>query len=90
MLSGKSDQPEYTLSAATSLVGKSSTALVKLKGWFKPDVAAAIARKGESYTLTPLKGKVTVNGQPVSAKHELAEGDVLEISGLTLEFKLKA
>ena len=89
VLSGKSDMPEYTLSAATSLVGKSDTALVRLKGWFKPGVAAAIARKGESYTLTALKGKVTVNGQAVGGRQDLNDGDVLEISGLTLEFNLK-
>jgi pSer/pThr/pTyr-binding forkhead associated (FHA) protein len=88
VLSGNSDLSEYALSAATSLIGKSDTALVRLKGWFKPGVAAAIARKGEQYTLTALKGRVSVNGQSVAGRQELADGDVIDVSGLTLEFKL--
>lgn len=88
VLSGRSDLSEYALSGATSLIGKSDTALVRLKGWFKPGVAAAIARKGEQYSLTPLKGKVNVNGRAVTGRHELADGDVVEVSGVTLEFNL--
>jgi pSer/pThr/pTyr-binding forkhead associated (FHA) protein len=88
VLSGKSDLSEYALSAATSLIGRSDTALVRLKGWFKPDVAAAIARKGELYTLTALKGRVSVNGQMVNGRQNLADGDVLEVSGVTMEFTL--
>src|SRR5262249_23928910 len=43
VLSGRADQPEYTLDAHTSVVGRSHTALVRLQGWFKPKEAIAIA-----------------------------------------------
>lgn len=89
VLAGKADQSEYRLEAATSVVGKSETAAVKLKGWFKPKLAAAIARKGESYVLTPLGGKIAVNKQPLTDRYELKDDDILEISGLTLQFNLK-
>ena len=89
VLSGKADQKEYRLEAATSVIGKSDTALVRLKGWFKPKLAAAIARKGESYTVTPLGGKTLVNKQPLTGRHELKDGDVLEVSGLMLQFNLQ-
>ncbi len=89
VLSGKSDQAEYRLEAATSVIGKSDTALVRLKGWFKPKLAAAIARKGETYTVTPLGGKTLVNKQALTGRHELKDGDVLEVSGLTLQFNLQ-
>lgn len=89
VLAGKAEQPEYRLEAATSIVGKSDTALIKLKGWFKPKVAATITRKGETYVITPLGGSAQVNKQPLKDRYELKDDDVLEISGLTLQFSLK-
>ena len=80
---------EFPLRDATSFIGKSDTALVRLKGWFKPKVALAIARKRDSYTATPMQGKTIVNGQRVTGRHELKDGDMLQVSGLTLEFRMK-
>ena len=89
VLSGRTDQTEYNLSAHTSLIGKSDTSLVRLRGWFKPKAAAAIARKGDVYTVTRLKGSATINGNPVTGRTDLSDGDVLQVSGVTLEFRLK-
>ena len=89
VLSGRTDQAEYNLEAPTSIVGKSDAALVRLKGWFKPKVALAIARKGESYAATPMDGKASVNGEPLRARRELEEGDIIKVSGVTLQFQLK-
>jgi predicted component of type VI protein secretion system len=89
VLSGNTDQPEYQLRAQTSLIGKSEGALVRLKGWFKPKSAVAIARRGDTYTATQLGGKTLINGQSLSGRQDLNEGDVLSVSGLTLEFRLK-
>jgi pSer/pThr/pTyr-binding forkhead associated (FHA) protein len=90
VLSGRTDRSEYSLTAATSLIGKSDTALVRLRGWFKPKAAAAIARKGDGYAVTPLSGSATLNGQPLSARADLKDGDVLQVSGVTLEFRLRS
>jgi hypothetical protein len=89
VLSGKADQAEYRLETATSVIGKSDTATIRLRGWFKPKLAAAIARKGETYTVTPLGGKTLVNKQALTGRRELKDGDVLEVSGLTLQFNLQ-
>ncbi|HXE76470.1 MAG TPA: FHA domain-containing protein [Candidatus Xenobia bacterium] len=89
VLAGKADQSEYRLEAATSIIGKSDTATIKLKGWFKPKVAATITRKGETYVITPLGGSPQVNKQPLKDRYELKDDDILEISGLTLQFSLK-
>jgi len=89
VLSGRTDQAEYTLEAHTSIVGKSNGAVVRLKGWFKPKVALAIARKDGSYAATPMDGKATVNGETLSARRELKEGDRIKVSGVTLQFELK-
>jgi pSer/pThr/pTyr-binding forkhead associated (FHA) protein len=89
VLAGRADQPEYVLRAQTSLIGKSDAAVVPLKGWFKPKTAVAIARKGQGYEVTLLGGKTLVNNQPLVGRRELKDGDVLQVSGLTLEFRLK-
>lgn len=89
VLAGSTDQQEYRLEAATSLIGKSDTALIRLKGWFKPKLAVAIARKGETYTVTPLGGSSQINKQPLKERTELKDGDILEVSGLTLQFNLR-
>ena len=89
VMSGRADQTEYRLPAHTSLIGKSDTAVVRLKGWFKPKVAVAIARSGDRYTATQLGGKTLVNDEPLKGRRELKDGDVLQISGLVLEFTLK-
>ena len=89
VLAGKSDHTEYVLNQATSIIGSADTAAVKLKGWFKPKSAVAIARKGDAYTMMALGGKQTVNNEPLTGRRDLKEGDILIVSGLTLEFGYK-
>jgi pSer/pThr/pTyr-binding forkhead associated (FHA) protein len=86
VLTGSTDKKEYLLEAQTTLVGKAETAQVRLKGWFKPKMAAAITRKGASYIITPLTGKAQVNGQPLRQAYELKTGDILNIAGVSLQF----
>jgi len=88
VVAGNTGQSEYVLAAVTTMIGKADTAQIRLKGWFKPQVAAAIARKGEGFTITPMGGKVSVNGEKVSGRRELISGDMIEVGGLTLEFTL--
>jgi pSer/pThr/pTyr-binding forkhead associated (FHA) protein len=89
VLSGRADKTEYRLEAHTSLVGSSHGTTVRLLGWFKPSVAVAIARNGASYVVTPMGGKTLVNSQRVRERHQLKSGDILQVSGLTLEFRLE-
>ena len=89
VVSGTTEQGEYDLEAHTSLIGRSDTALVRLRGWFKPDVALAIARNADGYVATRFAGRTLVNNQPLRGRHHLREGDILSVSGLTLEFRLK-
>jgi pSer/pThr/pTyr-binding forkhead associated (FHA) protein len=89
VVSGSTDKSEYSLEAATSMIGKSKTAQIRLTGWFKPDVAAAITRNGNTYVISPLKGKTMLNDQLLVANQELKEGDVLQVSGVKFKFKLR-
>lgn len=88
MLAGRADGSEYVLKGQTSVIGSVQSAVVQLRGWFKPKVAAVIARRGQDYVLTPVAGKCEVNGQPTKALRQLHDGDVLSISGLSLQFTL--
>lgn len=88
VLEGRADQTEYPLHAHTSVIGKSDAALVRLKGLFKPKEAVAIARSDDGYVATVLRGTTRINKEPVRERRILVDGDVLEVGGLTLEFKL--
>jgi pSer/pThr/pTyr-binding forkhead associated (FHA) protein len=90
VLSGRSDLSEYRLDASTAAIGSDNGALVRLHGWFKPRLALEIARMGESYVARPVAGRTLVNGQRLQGRRGLVDGDVLEVAGLELEFRLSA
>ena len=83
---GRADATEYHLQAHTCSIGKAETSLVRLKGWFAPAAAVVITRSGERYTATHMKSRTWINGEPLSGRRDLKEGDVLRVGGLTLEF----
>ena len=89
VIAGDADADEYDLTAQTSLIGRSSSAHVRLRGWFKPAIAVAIARSSDGYLVTPMGGKPSLNHEPLTTRHLLQEGDVLTVSGLALEFHWK-
>ncbi len=89
VLSGKTDQKQYVLTAKLTLIGKSSMASVKLKGWFKPDVAAVVMSKGEvSYQVAPSgKVRVKLNGQVISGPQDLHHGDLIAVAGVEFGYR---
>jgi pSer/pThr/pTyr-binding forkhead associated (FHA) protein len=89
VIAGSADQDEYSLDGHTSLIGRSNTALVRLRGWFKPSIAVAIAKHGSGYVATAMGGKPLVNQTPLEGRYNLQEGDMLTVSGLVLEFAWK-
>ncbi len=86
---GRADKSEYLLEGHTSLIGRASWTLVRLKGWFKPSVAVAITRHQHGYVANLLRGKMQINREPMNGRCDLKEGDVLEVGGLTLVFGFK-
>ena len=89
VLAGTTDRSEYVLKGQMSVIGKSDAALVRLRGWFKPRVAVMVARKGADYVVSPVAGKPQVNGQPMADRQKLEDGDIIQVSGLTLQFTRK-
>jgi pSer/pThr/pTyr-binding forkhead associated (FHA) protein len=88
VVAGPLDQSVYRLDKQTSLIGKARSSLVRLHGWFKPSVAVAITRNRQGYVATLLGGRTSINSQPLNGRrHELKDGDILEVSGLILEFR---
>jgi pSer/pThr/pTyr-binding forkhead associated (FHA) protein len=90
VVSGKTDQADYVLTSQLTLVGKSSMANVRLRGWFKPKAAAVITRRKDAYFVGIASNRVTVkvNGTPISGQRSLASGDVIEVAGVKLTFVL--
>ena len=88
VMAGRTDREEYKLEGRTTLVGKADAALVRIRGWFKPAVALAIARTSHAYVATPIRGKTLINGNPLTERRELKNGDVVRTAGVTLEFRL--
>ena len=62
VLSGNSDQKEYVLTNKLTVIGKSKMATVKLKGWFKPQLAAQVNQRDDGYYVGPGDKVPVVNG----------------------------
>jgi predicted component of type VI protein secretion system len=88
VIGGTSSQPEFVLASVTTMIGKADNAQIRLKGWFKPQVAAAIARRGDGFSISPMGGKLSINGEKITGRRDLLNGDRIEVNGLTLEFTL--
>ena len=88
VMSGRTDQPSYTLTGKMTVIGKSEMASIRLKGWFKPQVAAAINRSEGKYLISASERKIVVkvNGQPITGQHPLDDGDMVEVSGVQMTF----
>src|SRR3989449_4560484 len=86
VLSGRTDQKEYVLTNKLTVIGKSAMATVRLKGWFKPQMAAQINQRDDGYYLGPGDKVPKVNGTPVSGPVRLNDGDLIEVSGVRLSF----
>ena len=86
ILTGKTDQKEYVLTNRLTVIGKSGMATVKLKGWFKPPMAAQINQRDDGYYLGPGDNVPSVNGTPIAGPVLLNDGDLIEVSGVRLHF----
>jgi pSer/pThr/pTyr-binding forkhead associated (FHA) protein len=86
VLSGSVDQKEYLLTNKLTVIGKSPMATVRLRGWFKPKVAAQINQRDDGYYLGTGSKIPSVNGAPIQGPVRLNNGDLIEVSGIRLNF----
>ncbi len=90
VIDGPAEKERYELVDRVTMIGKSSNALIRLKGLFAPKVAALVNRTDKGYIITPADEKhpPRINGSPINEEHPLKDKDVIEIGGLRLEFFL--
>src|SRR5260370_13143218 len=86
VLGGNTDQKQYILTNRLTVIGKSAMATVRLKGWFKPQMAAQINQRDDGYFLGPGDKVPTVNCRLISGPTRLNDGDLIELSGVKLNF----
>ncbi len=88
VVDGKTDQHQYMLTGKLTVVGKSDMASIRLKGWFAPKVAAVVNKHEGKYFIAASEKdvKVKVNNEIIAGKHELTDGDVVEVAGVKMTF----
>jgi hypothetical protein len=87
---GKTNQPEYTLTDKLTVIGKSSMATVRLRGWFAPKAAAQINRREDNSYYIGAAGKVPhINGHAIVHPAKLLPGDIIEVAGIRIEFEYR-
>ena len=86
VLSGKVNQKEYVLTNKLTVIGKSPMATVRLRGWFKPAMAAQINQRDDGYYLGTGDKVPTINGTPIQGSTRLNDGDLIEVCGVRLNF----
>jgi len=89
VLEGKTDQQEYMLSNKLTVIGKSTMATVRLKGWFAPKVAAQISKRDDGFYIGTGDKVPKVNGQAITGPTKLNEGDVIELGKVKLNFAFR-
>ncbi len=86
VLNGRTDQKEYILTNRLTVIGKSTMATVRLKGWFKPQMAAQINQRDDGFYIGPGDQVPTVNGSPIHGPVRLNDGDVIAVGRVRLNF----
>jgi pSer/pThr/pTyr-binding forkhead associated (FHA) protein len=90
IIEGATDSKEYLLKERIATIGKDDSALIRLKGFFAPKVAALINRRKDGYFITPSGGKeLKINGNKVNQRYDLKDGDIVEVSGIKMQFFVK-
>ncbi|GAC1701061.1 MAG: hypothetical protein NVS9B4_03720 [Candidatus Acidiferrum sp.] len=90
VLSGNTDQTEYMLTNKLIVIGKSAMATVRLKGWFKPKMAAQINQRDDGFFISPADNTPKLNGKPIHGATRLNDGDLIEVCGVRLNFVFRA
>ena len=89
VLNGRVDHKEYVLTNKLTVIGKSPMATVRLRGWFKPQVAAQISQRDDGYYLGTGAKIPSVNGSPIPGPIRLNDGDLIEICGVRMNFVIR-
>ncbi|OVE78407.1 hypothetical protein BVX98_00155 [bacterium F11] len=83
------DQTEVPIRGLVTYIGSADQAVIKIKGFLAPGLAAAISQRPEGYFLKAVKpGYPKVNGNPVHEQALLESGALIECGGTNMVFYL--
>lgn len=90
IIAGVTDnRSEITLAEPITYIGTSDQALIKIKGFLAPSIAAAITHRPEGYFLKAAKpGYPKVNGNPIKEQILLENGALIEIGNTNMLFMI--
>lgn len=86
ILHGKTDRKEYVLNNKLTVIGKSSMATVRMRGWFTPQVVAQINKRDDGFYFGPGNRETKINGAAIHGPIRLKDGDIIEVSDLRMNF----
>lgn len=86
---GPIEKNEYPLTGKLTVIGSSEMATVRVRGWFKPKMAAQINRRDDGYYLGRGDRVPNVNGSPIGSPIKLSDGDLIDVCGVQLKFTIK-
>ena len=90
LISGQDVPTEVLLKDLVTYVGSADQALIKLKGFMAPSLAAAISKRPEGYFLKAIKPNYPkVNGAPIKDQIFLESGALVEFGGIAMVFQYK-
>ena len=91
ILEGRTDQEKYVLTGKMTMIGKSSMASIRLKGFFAPSSAALISKRDNKYFIAPSESKtrIRINGEDVVSQRELEAGDIIEVGKVKAAFNFQ-
>ena len=90
ILEGATDLKEYDLTERMTSIGKEKSAKIRIKGLFAPKFVAFVNRSKEGYFISAASGKeLRVNGEVVSGRYKLQDGDIIQVEGIKMSFNLK-
>ncbi|MBN2514543.1 MAG: FHA domain-containing protein [Deltaproteobacteria bacterium] len=90
IIEGTTDMGEYELKERVTTIGKDDSAVIRLRGFFAPKVAALVNRRKEGYFISPSgKKPLKINGEEVNQRYDLKDGDIVEVAGVKMQFYLK-
>jgi pSer/pThr/pTyr-binding forkhead associated (FHA) protein len=90
VIKGPGGPRDYLIRDKVANIGREKGSVIRLKGLFAPRRAALVNRRKEGYFITPTRSKtVKVNGNVIEQRHDLKDGDIVDIGRLKLQFYIK-
>ena len=90
VIKGPGGPKDYLIRDKVSNIGSEKGSVIRLKGLFAPRRVALVNRRKTGYFITPTGSKtIKVNGSAIEQRHDLKDGDIVDIGRLKLQFYIK-